>query len=60
MEFPRFLLQSIEFSSVTEARASNDYKPDLTNGNWRIGTTAMFLWNIGIAPYKAGFITTND
>jgi len=55
MANPRHLLQSLETSTVTQARASGDYQPG--NNQWKIGYTAPYLQALGLAPSKDGFWT---
>jgi len=52
------LLQSTEMSAVTQSRASNDYQPG--NDQWRIGTTSILHWSIGIVPFKDNFFSNSD
>ena len=64
MEHPRVLLQSLELSAVTQARASDDYKPNRVDAcawpmcMWYQGTSALLLQAIGLAPSKDDFWTT--
>ena len=51
----RHILQSVEFPSVTQARASDDYKPGEDTEQWRIGGQSMLLSALGLAPSKDGF-----
>merc|ERR1711933_490582 len=55
---PRHLLQSLETTMVTQARASDDYHPD--NYDWRVGFTSHYLHAIGLAPSKDNFWTNVD
>jgi hypothetical protein len=56
MANPRHLLQSLETRTVTQARATDDYRPG--NDQWKIGHTAPYLQALGIAPSKDGFWTS--
>jgi len=53
MAYVRHLMQSVEMSEVTNARASMDYHPG--NGNWDTGTSAIINHAIGIAPSKDNY-----
>jgi len=56
MANPRHILQSVETSTVTQARATDDYQPG--NNQWKIGYTATYLHALGLAPSKDGFWTS--
>lgn len=56
MSYPRHMLQSLEISSVTQARISGDYHPG--NGQWKLGETALFTHAIGIRGSKDNFWTS--
>jgi len=58
MPFPRHLMQSVEISSVTQARASNDYGPRDRKWQWRIGRSSILVDALGLAPSKDGVYTT--
>jgi len=64
MSLSRHILQSLEIPAVTQARATNDYKPNKDHGmnyeQWRLGITSMFADAVGIAPFKDSFWTTSD
>ena len=53
----RAILQALEIPVVTQARASNDYRPG--GNNWQIGISSMFLNAVGIRPFKDNFWTTS-
>lgn len=53
MAYVRHLLQSVEMSEVTNARASRDYHPG--NDNWDTATSAIINHAIGIAPSKDNY-----
>eukprot|EP01034_Spumella_vulgaris_P024040 gene24040-30337_t len=57
MPFIRHLLQSLEVSSVTQARASDDYvvSPYVGVDNWRIGGQSLLIDALGLAPSKDGY-----
>ncbi|XP_059175571.1 uncharacterized protein LOC131955451 isoform X2 [Physella acuta] len=50
------ILQSLEISTVTQARVSRDYSPG--GKQWDIGITSMFADAVGLAPFKDTFWTT--
>lgn len=60
MAYPRFALQSIEMSRVTQIRVSDDHVP---NGDasmqWRIGYSSLLAWSLGLAPFKDGWFSTH-
>jgi len=53
MVYVRHLLQSVEMSQVTNARASRDYHPG--NDQWDTATSAILNHAIGIAPSKDNY-----
>eukprot|EP00466_Bigelowiella_natans_P009571 jgi/Bigna1/143959/aug1.83_g18667 len=53
MESSRFVLQSVEIPQVSQARASEDYKPG--SDQWRIGITSIFGDALALAPLKDNF-----
>ena len=57
----RHLLQSLEVSAVTQARASDDYVVSPYEGvdNWRIGGQSMLIDALGLAPSKDSFWSTS-
>lgn len=57
MPFIRHLLQSVEMSAVTQARASDDYVVSPYQGvdNWRIGGQSLLIYSLGMLPSKDGF-----
>lgn len=56
----RHLLQSVKESSVTQARASDDYNFYRVAGyeNWRIGGQSIIMQAVGLAPSKDGMWTS--
>lgn len=62
MPFVRFLLQSVEFPSVTQARGSDDYvlSPHSGHDNWRIGGQALLIEALGLSISKDGFMTSQN
>eukprot|EP00756_Hemistasia_phaeocysticola_P006011 Hpha_TRINITY_DN13618_c0_g1::TRINITY_DN13618_c0_g1_i1::g.122626::m.122626 len=56
MSHVRHILQSVEMSAVTNARASGDYHPG--NDQWNTGTTAILAHAVGIAPSKDNYWST--
>jgi hypothetical protein len=56
----RHILQSVECASVTQARASDDYKPSQNTEQWRIGGQSILLEALGLAPSKDGVWTTTS
>jgi hypothetical protein len=55
MPYTRHLLQSLEIESVTQARASDDYKPGEDLEQWRIGGQNILLAALGLAPSKDAY-----
>ena len=55
MNYPRHLLSSVESITMTQARASGDYKPGIDQ--WMIGISGLFLSSIGLAPSKDNYWT---
>ena len=56
MAWARHLLQSLESPAVTNSRASNDYHPaSLTENQWTIGVTSIFLDALGLRPSKDNY-----
>ena len=55
----RHVLQSVEFPVVTQARASDDYKPGEDTEQWRIGGQSLLFSALGLAPSKDGFWSTS-
>eukprot|EP01083_Nonionella_stella_P114908 340133_1 len=53
MSYPRHVMTSVELSSVTQARASDDYHPG--NDQWRLGVSSIFNVALDIAPSKDSF-----
>ena len=53
MCLPANLLASLEFSSVTSARASEDNFPgsDASSGRWKIGYGALLMWPLRLRPF---------
>ena len=58
MLWPRMALQSLEFSSVTTARGSTDYKAG-GNDQWIMGLSSLFLDSLALRPTKDNFFTTD-
>ncbi|GFO39685.1 non-lysosomal glucosylceramidase [Plakobranchus ocellatus] len=56
MAYSRHILQSLEVPIVTQARASDDYATG--EKQWKIGTTAMFIDAMQLAPSKDTFWTS--
>jgi len=54
----RSALQSLEISSVTQARVTDDYQPG--NENWRIGVSSILAHALGLAPFKDNFWSTRE
>jgi hypothetical protein len=55
MSLPRHILQALEIPRVTHARVSGDYAVSLMNPTkpqWNIGITSMFVYALGIVPFK--------
>lgn len=50
MPWPRHYLQSLEVSTVTQTRISDDYHPG--NTQWNIGDTVIFAEAMGLAAFK--------
>ena len=58
MPYVRHLLQSVEIPSVTQIRVSDDNVPGASGlFQWIIGETSMLTFNLGLAPFKDGFLT---
>eukprot|EP01095_Lingulamoeba_sp_RSL-Kostka_P008909 TRINITY_DN3039_c0_g1_i1.p1 TRINITY_DN3039_c0_g1~~TRINITY_DN3039_c0_g1_i1.p1 ORF type:complete len:790 (+),score=190.98 TRINITY_DN3039_c0_g1_i1:60-2429(+) len=60
MDFPNAFMLSLELNNVVISRASNDYVPDNSMYNWKIGVTSMVLWPLGLYGYKDSFYTSSD
>lgn len=58
MLWPRMALQSLEFSSVTTARASTDYRAG-GNDQWKLGLSSLFLDSLALRPTKDNFFSTD-
>lgn len=58
MPYIRHVLQSLEISAVTQARASDDYKPLVETEQWRIGGQSILFDALGLSPSKDGIWTT--
>jgi hypothetical protein len=56
----RHVLQSVEFPVVTQARASDDYKPGEDTEQWRIGGQTMLFTALGLASSKDAFWSTTE
>ena len=56
MPWTRHILQSVEISSVTQVRVSDDYQPG--NYQWVIGDTTILAHALGLAAFKDDFHTT--
>lgn len=50
MHFPRHALQSVEIPSVTQIRASDDYRPG--TDQWSLGVSSLLFHALGLAPWK--------
>jgi hypothetical protein len=59
MPYTRHLMQSLEVASVTQARASDDYKPGEDFNQWRIGGQSILLAALGLAPSKDAYWSTS-
>ena len=59
MPSARHLLASLEIPAVTQARASDDYKPSDDTEQWRIGGQSALMDALGLAPSKDGFWSTS-
>ena len=58
MTQPRIVMNSVTIPAATHARATVDYFPHLSERNWAIGGSAVFVWGAGLLPYKDTFQTT--
>ena len=56
---PRVLMNSVQIGSSTHARASHDYVPGQEIGQWAVGGPSVFLWGLGLLPYKDTWMTTS-
>jgi hypothetical protein len=54
---PAAVLQSLNYPSVTNMRASVDY---ITGDSWDIGLSSLFLWAVNIAPSTDTFWTSDN
>jgi hypothetical protein len=54
---PAAVLQSLNYPSVTNMRASVDY---ITGDSWDIGLSSLFLWAVHIAPSTDTFWTSDN
>ena len=54
---PSDLLNTLQFSHVTNGRASPDYA---SNSNWFIGGSSMLFWAVGMRPSKDNFWSSDD
>ena len=52
-------MNSVTIGSSTHARASHDYVPGQEIGQWAIGGPAVFLWGLGLLPYKDTWMSTS-
>ena len=57
MSTPRFILQSLLYPAVTNARASVDFAQDGGGNLYRFGYSAPFISAVGLRPSKDGFWT---
>ena len=58
MPYTRHVMQSVECPAITQVRVSNDNVPGSTGlEQWKIGETSIVAFNLGLAPYKDGFLT---
>lgn len=57
MPWTRHILQSVEISSVTQVRVSDDYQPG--NYQWAIGDTTILAHSLGLAAFKDDFHSTS-
>jgi hypothetical protein len=58
MPYPHDLLAASAHAQVTNARATGDY---FHAGNqWAVGPTSLFLWALGILPFKDGFYSSSN
>ena len=53
MAYARHLMQSLEAPAVTQARASDDYKPG--NKQWAVGAQNVLFDALGLVPSKDSF-----
>jgi len=60
MAYPRHILQSLQIDYVTQARASDDYRPSLGRQNWDIGISSMFVNALDIVPLKDNFWSSSE
>ena len=58
MPWPRHILQSVMIPTVTQIRASDDYRPG--NMNWRLGDTTIMAHALGLAAFKDDFHTVSN
>ena len=58
MPWPRHILQSVMIPTVTQIRASDDYRPG--NSNWRLGDTTIMAHALGLAAFKDDFHTLSN
>jgi hypothetical protein len=56
---PRVLMNSVNIKASTHARASHDYVPGQEIGQWSVGGPAVFLWGLGLLPYKDTWMSTS-
>ena len=53
MDLPIMVLHSTTMPAVTTVRATGDYQAG--NTNWAIGLSSLFLWSLGVQPFKDDF-----
>lgn len=58
MSNSRHVMQALQNSVVTQARASDDYSPG--DDQWKIGMSSMFAHAMGLAPFKDNFWSTTE
>ena len=60
MTLPIITMNSASIHASTHQRLGPDYLAGSNRGNWRIGDAAVFVWGVGLLPFKDTFLSNTS
>ena len=60
MTLPIITMNSVSIHASTHQRLGADYLDGSNRGNWRIGEAAVFIWGVGLLPFKDTFFSNRS
>jgi hypothetical protein len=59
MTLPIITMNSVSIHASTHQRLGPDYLDGSNRGNWNIGEAAVFVWGVGLLPFKDTFLSNS-